>query len=44
MTTIKDALEHAMSTLAQADHPASRLHAQVLLGYVLNVDRASSYQ
>jgi len=43
MTTIKDALEHAMSTLAQADHPASRLDAQVLLGYVLNVDRARLY-
>jgi len=43
MTTIKDALEHAMSTLAQADQPASRLDAQVLLGYVLNVDRARLY-
>src|SRR6266566_5875478 len=36
MITIKDAL-------AQADQPASRLDAQVLLGYVLNVDRASLY-
>jgi release factor glutamine methyltransferase len=43
MTTIKDALEHAMSTLAQADQPAPRLDAQVLLGYVLNVDRARLY-
>src|SRR6266702_8443132 len=43
MTTIKDALDHAMSTLAQADQPASRLDAQVLLGYVLNVDRARLY-
>src|SRR5437763_11317751 len=43
MTTIKDALEHAMSTLAQADHPAHRLDAQVLLGHVLNVDRARLY-
>ncbi len=43
MTTIKDALEHAMSTLAQADQPAPRLDAQVLLGHVLNVDRARLY-
>src|SRR2546421_4331104 len=43
MTTIKDALEHAMSTLAQVDQPAPRLDAQVLLGYVLNVDRARLY-
>ena len=43
MTTIKDALEHAMSTLAQADQPAPRLDAQVLLGHVLNVDRAMLY-
>src|SRR5204863_9536404 len=43
MTTIKDALEHAMTTLAQTDQPASRLDAQVLLGYVLNVDRARLY-
>ncbi|HYU71761.1 MAG TPA: HemK/PrmC family methyltransferase, partial [Ktedonobacteraceae bacterium] len=43
MTTIKDALEQAMSTLAQADQPAPRLDAQVLLGHVLNVDRARLY-
>src|SRR5256884_5054596 len=36
MITIKDAL-------AQADQPASRLDAQVLLGYVLNADRARLY-
>src|SRR5712692_6931580 len=43
MTTIKDALEFAMSTLAQADQPAPRLDAQVLLGSVLNVDGARLY-
>src|SRR5437763_12975805 len=36
MITIKDAL-------AQADQPAPRLDAQLLLGYVLNVDRATLY-
>lgn len=43
MTSIKDALEQAMSTLAQTGQPGSRLDAQVLLGHVLNVDRASLY-
>lgn len=43
MTTIKDALEHAASTLAQADQPAPRLDVQVLLAYVLGVDRAILY-
>src|SRR3989454_6641220 len=43
MTTIKDALEQGMSALAQADESGSRLDAQVLLGHVLNVDRATLY-
>src|SRR5438067_1735819 len=43
MTTIKDALEQGMSALAQAGESGSRLDAQVLLGHVLNVDRATLY-
>ncbi len=45
MTTIKDALEQGTATLAQADRGAigPRLDAQLLLGHVLNVDRATLY-
>ena len=50
MTTIKDALEHGASTLTQAEKLGqsgaripTRLDAQVLLGYVLNVERAALY-
>jgi release factor glutamine methyltransferase len=43
MITVKDALERAVSTLAQPGQPGSRLDAQVLLGHVLNVDRATLY-
>src|SRR6266852_103246 len=45
MTTIKDALEQGTAALAQADLTVigPRLDAQVLLGHVLNVDRAMLY-
>ena len=43
MITVKDALERAVSTLAQPGQPGNRLDAQVLLGHVLNVDRATLY-
>lgn len=49
MTTIKDALENGASLLAQAREQEQsegsdpRLDAQVLLGHVLNVERATLY-
>jgi release factor glutamine methyltransferase len=46
MTTIKDALEQGTSILAGAEQPGQsgpRLDAQVLLGYVLKVERAALY-
>ena len=43
MSTIKDALEYAVGQLAHEDHKSALLDAQVLLGHVLDVDRATLY-
>ena len=43
MNTIKDALEYAVGKLAHEEQKSAVLDAQVLLGYVLNVDRATLY-
>ena len=41
MTTVIEALELGTSALIEAGQPVPRLDAQVLLGYVLQVDRAT---
>jgi release factor glutamine methyltransferase len=43
MSTIKDALEYAIGKLAHEEQKSAVLDAQVLLGYVLDVDRATLY-
>jgi release factor glutamine methyltransferase len=43
MSTIKDALEYAIGKLAHEEQKSAVLDAQVLLGYVLEVDRATLY-
>jgi release factor glutamine methyltransferase len=43
MSTIKDALEYAVGKLAHEEQKSAVLDAQVLLGYVLDVDRATLY-
>ena len=43
MTTIRDMLERGTRTLVQAGLSGARLDAQVLLVYVLDVDRATLY-
>ena len=41
MTTVIEALELGTSALIEAGQPVPRLDAQVLLGHVLQVDRAT---
>jgi len=43
MSTIKDALEYAVGKLAHEGQKSALLDAQVLLGHVLDVDRATLY-
>src|SRR6266480_2357962 len=43
MSTIKDALEYAVGKLAHKEQKSAVLDARVLLGYVLDVDRATLY-
>jgi len=43
MSTIKDALEYAAGKLEHEEQKSALLDAQVLLGHVLNVDRATLY-
>jgi release factor glutamine methyltransferase len=43
MSTIKDALEQAVHKLSRQERENALLDAQVLLGYVLSVDRATLY-
>jgi len=43
MSTIKDALEYAVSKLEHEEQKSALLDAQVLLGHVLDVDRATLY-
>ncbi len=41
MTNIAEAIEMGRSALADAGQSVSRLDVQVILGHVLNVDRAT---
>lgn len=43
MVTIKDAIQQGTAQLSQAGLPNARLDAQVLLGHVLGVERATLY-
>src|SRR6266852_6875611 len=43
MSTIKDALEYAVGKLEHEGQKSALLDAQVLLGHVLDVDRATLY-
>ena len=40
MANIAEAIEMGMSALAETGQPLPRLDVQILLGYVLDVDRA----